>query len=146
VTRERIYQAVRRVPSGRVVTYGQIAAIAGGPRSARAVGQAMRHCPPGVPWHRVVNGQGTISRRGDGSGMLSQRLLLEGEGVRFSRGRIDLDRYGWPAPSARRGFRPERLEPSMARAGGNVSGSCGGRGASRSRVPGASAPRRRLAG
>jgi methylated-DNA-protein-cysteine methyltransferase-like protein len=72
----------------------------------------MRVCPAGVPWHRVVNGRGTISRRGDGSGALSQRLLLEGEGIRFARGRIDLGRFRWLVPersgTARR-FRPELL-------------------------------------
>jgi methylated-DNA-protein-cysteine methyltransferase-like protein len=72
----------------------------------------MRRCPPGVPWHRVVNGSGAISARGDGSGMMSQRLLLEGEGVRFARGRVDLGRFGWrglaPRLSGRR-FRPELL-------------------------------------
>ena len=95
---KRVYALVRRVPVGRVVTYGQVAALAGAPRAARAVGQAMRVCPAGVPWHRVVNGRGTISRRGDGSGALSQRLLLEGEGIRFARGRIDLGRFRWPVP------------------------------------------------
>ena len=110
--RKRVHAPVRRVPAGRVVTYGQVAALVGVPRAARAVGQAMRVCPSGVPWHRVVNGGGTISRRGDGSGALSQRLLLEGEGVRFLRGRIDLRRYRWPTrvrsgPAGR--FRPELL-------------------------------------
>jgi methylated-DNA-protein-cysteine methyltransferase-like protein len=110
--RQRVNALVRRVPRGRVVTYGQVAALAGAPRAARAVGQAMRVCPAGVPWHRVVNGQGTVSPRGDGSGALSQRLLLEGEGVRFVRGRIDLGRYRWTTGSAsgsRRRFRPELL-------------------------------------
>jgi methylated-DNA-protein-cysteine methyltransferase-like protein len=110
--RQRVHALVRRVPAGRVVTYGQVAALVGAPGAARAVGQAMRVCPPGVPWHRVVNGRGTISRRGDGSGALSQRLLLQGEGVRFARGRIDLGRYRWPSGTrsgrARR-FRPELL-------------------------------------
>jgi methylated-DNA-protein-cysteine methyltransferase-like protein len=109
---KRVYALVRRVPSGRVVTYGQVAVLVGAPRAARAVGQAMRVCPAGVPWHRVVNGRGMVSRRGDGSGALSQRLLLEGEGVRFARGRVDFGRYGWTAgaraKTARR-FRPELL-------------------------------------
>jgi len=109
---KRVHALVRRVPAGRVVTYGQVAALVGVPRAARAVGHAMRVCPAGVPWHRVVNGRGTISRRGDGSGALTQRLLLEGEGVRFARGRIDLRRYRWPTAArsgpARR-FRPELL-------------------------------------
>jgi methylated-DNA-protein-cysteine methyltransferase-like protein len=109
-----VYALVRRVPAGRVVTYGQVAAMVGVPRAARTVGQAMRICPAGVPWHRVVNGRGAVSRRGDGSGALSQRLLLEGEGVRFARGRIDLARFRWSARGrtgsgpARR-FRPELL-------------------------------------
>jgi methylated-DNA-protein-cysteine methyltransferase related protein len=93
----RVYAFVRRIPPGRVVTYGQVAALVGKPRAARAVGQAMRYCPDSVPWHRVVNGRGRISRRPSASGMLSQRLLLLREGVRFARGRIDLARYGWSA-------------------------------------------------
>jgi methylated-DNA-protein-cysteine methyltransferase-like protein len=84
------------------VTYGQVAGVVGKPRAARAVGQAMRYCPAGVPWHRVVNGRGRISRRPGVSGMLSQRLLLLREGVRFARGRIDLARYGWAGSSPRR--------------------------------------------
>jgi methylated-DNA-protein-cysteine methyltransferase related protein len=96
--RARVHSLVRRVPAGRVVTYGEVAALVGVPRAARAVGQAMRVCPAGVPWHRVVNGRGAISRRGDGSGALSQRLLLEGEGVRFARGRRR-------RPASRRPFR-----------------------------------------
>jgi methylated-DNA-protein-cysteine methyltransferase-like protein len=108
---KRVHALVRRVPAGRVVTYGQVAALVGAPRAARAVGQAMRVCPSGVPWHRVVNGRGAISPRDDGSGALSQRLLLEGEGVRFARGRIDLGRYRWPTrarPGPAGRFRPER--------------------------------------
>jgi methylated-DNA-protein-cysteine methyltransferase-like protein len=96
-----VYTLVRRVPTGRVVTYGQLAALVGAPRAARAVGGAMRRCPPGVPWHRVVNGRGRISRRPNGSGMLSQRLLLLREGVRLVQGRIDLARYGWRAARSR---------------------------------------------
>lgn len=110
--RQRVNALVRRVPRGRVVTYGQVAALVGAPRAARAVGQAMRVCPAAVPWHRVVNGRGTVSPRGDGSGAFSQRLLLEGEGVRFVRGRIDLERYGWSIGSrsrTTRRFRPELL-------------------------------------
>jgi len=104
VTRTAVYRIVRRVPRGKVVTYGQVAALAGTPRAARAVGQAMRHCPAGVPWHRVVNSQGRVSRRRSGEGMVSQRLLLEGEGVRFARGRIDLRRFRWQI-----GFRVDLL-------------------------------------
>ena len=90
-----VYALVRRVPSGRTVTYGQVAAMLGKPRAARAVGGAMRRCPGGIPWHRVVNAQGRISRRARAAGMLTQRLMLEREGVTFKRGRVDLVRHGW---------------------------------------------------
>jgi methylated-DNA-protein-cysteine methyltransferase-like protein len=90
---------VRRIPRGRVATYGQIAQLAGLGRQARLVGYAMSALPRGtrVPWHRVINAQGAISaRRGDPTGALDQRLLLEAEGVRFDpRGRVSLERYGW---------------------------------------------------
>src|SRR5262249_10150760 len=75
-----VYRLVRRVPRGRVVTYGQVATLLGYPRAARAVGQAMRHCPPSLPWHRVVNARGGISVRGNVGSMLTQRILLEQEG------------------------------------------------------------------
>ena len=102
-----VFALVRRVPPGRVVTYGQVAALLGATRAARAVGHAMRHCAPGVPWHRVVNGQGGISRRANAGSMVSQRLLLEGEGVRFAGGRVDLSRHRWVARSPR--FRVDLL-------------------------------------
>jgi methylated-DNA-protein-cysteine methyltransferase-like protein len=90
-----VWTLVRRIPAGRVATYGQVAALLGAPRAARAVGQAMHRCPAGVPWHRVLNGQGAISRRSDPTSMVSQRLRLQREGVRLARGRVDLGRYGW---------------------------------------------------
>jgi methylated-DNA-protein-cysteine methyltransferase related protein len=93
-----VFRLVGQIPRGRVATYGQIAAMLGWPRAARAVGYAMRHCPPGVPWHRVVNASGGISVRANVSGMLTQRLLLEQEGVTVRRGRIKLDRYQWRNP------------------------------------------------
>ncbi|HXJ82693.1 MAG TPA: MGMT family protein [Candidatus Methylomirabilis sp.] len=92
-----VHRIVRQIPRGQVATYGQIAALLGWPRAARAVGYAMRHCPPGLPWHRVVNASGGISLRANVSGMLTQRLLLEREGVPVRRGRVRLDRYRWRA-------------------------------------------------
>ena len=83
------------------MTYGQIAACLPNRLSARAVGWAMHGCPPGVPWHRVVNARGGISLRANVSGMLTQRILLEREGVRFVRERIDLIRYRWRGPRRR---------------------------------------------
>ncbi|HJV64209.1 MAG TPA: MGMT family protein [Geomonas sp.] len=93
-----IYAVVARIPRGRVATYGQIARLAGLPRSARFVGYALSALTDkSIPWHRVVNAQGEISLRSDGDeGGELQRLRLEGEGVLFDRhGRIDLKRYLW---------------------------------------------------
>lgn len=94
----RIYAAVRKVPRGRVATYGQIATLAGLPGRARQVGYALYALQDGrVPWHRVVNAQGCISARAnEPGGSLLQRMRLEQEGVEFdARGRIPLDRFGW---------------------------------------------------
>jgi methylated-DNA-protein-cysteine methyltransferase-like protein len=108
---ERIYAVVARIPPGRVATYGQVAALAGLPRQARRVGFALRSAPEGspLPWQRVVNARGEISRRG-GLGWEEgyQRHLLEEEGVAFdARGRIDLERFGWdPEERPRRRPRP----------------------------------------
>jgi methylated-DNA-protein-cysteine methyltransferase-like protein len=99
-----VYRLVRRVPRGTVVTYGQIALMLGTPRSARAVGGAMGRCPDDVPWHRVVNAQGGISRRRRDVGMLTQRIRLEQEGVRLRRGKVWLSRFQWQ-PRGRRGRR-----------------------------------------
>jgi methylated-DNA-protein-cysteine methyltransferase related protein len=97
--RAAVYGLVRRVPRGQVVTYGQVAAMLRRPRSARAVGGAMKRCPDDVPWHRVVNAQGGISRRRVASGMLTQRIRLEQEGIRLRRGRVPLKHYRWEGAS-----------------------------------------------
>ena len=111
-----VYLVVRRIPAGRTVTYGQVAAMLGRPRAARAVGGAMRRCPAGVPWHRVLNAQGRISRRARAAGMLTQRLLLEREGVIVRRGRVDLARHAWDAVAGIRDRRPRRRrEPRAGR-------------------------------
>jgi methylated-DNA-protein-cysteine methyltransferase-like protein len=90
-----VWRLVRRIPRGRVVTYGQLAAALGRPRAARAVGRAMGGCPPDIPWHRVVNARGGISRRARMSGMVTQRLRLEAEGVVVRGGRVRLARHQW---------------------------------------------------
>ena len=102
---EMIWRVVARVPRGRVATYGQIARMAGLLNGARTVGWALRALPDGrrvggrpVPWHRVINAQGTISPRGgeDGGGASRQSAALKREGIRVPRGgRIDLRRYLW---------------------------------------------------
>lgn len=94
------YRQVRRIPRGRVATYGQVAALAGLPRHARQVGYALHALPENsrVPWHRVVNAKGEISLRPSTGHDQLQRLLLEKEGVRFGpAGRIDLKRFQWGA-------------------------------------------------
>jgi methylated-DNA-protein-cysteine methyltransferase related protein len=95
----KIYAVIRRIPPGKVATYGQVAALAGLPRRARMVGAALRNTPDdlSLPWQRVINAQGTVSRR-SGLGVEEgyQRHLLEEEGVVFSdSGRIDLERFRW---------------------------------------------------
>jgi methylated-DNA-protein-cysteine methyltransferase-like protein len=99
---ERIYAMTRRIPPGKVTTYGQIAELVGG-CTARMVGYAMaalkRGTAPDVPWQRVINAQGKISVHGDGIGNAMQRVLLEQEGVVFdSQDRVDFSRFGWPGP------------------------------------------------
>jgi methylated-DNA-protein-cysteine methyltransferase-like protein len=89
---------VKRVPRGRVATYGQIAALAGIPGAARQVGYALHSTPKSmrIPWQRVVNARGAVSRRADPDDEVYQRRLLESEGVRFDEhGRIPLERYAW---------------------------------------------------
>jgi methylated-DNA-protein-cysteine methyltransferase-like protein len=98
----RIYAMVRRVPRGKVTTYGRIAALVGG-CTARMVGYAMaalkRGSPPDVPWQRVINAQGKISVHGDGIGNAMQRAILEEEGVEFDKNdRVDFSRFGWSGP------------------------------------------------
>ncbi len=91
----RVYALVRKIPRGKVVTYGQIARALGSPHAARTVGWAMHACPADVPWHRVVNARGEISLRPT-IGYHEQRARLKAEGVRFNRmGKIDLQKYGW---------------------------------------------------
>lgn len=96
-----IYVVVKKIPRGRVATYGQIAALAGMPRHARQAGYALAATPENmkIPWHRVINAQGRISLRlrhwESGSDDL-QRILLEAEGVTFdSSGKVNLKRFQW---------------------------------------------------
>lgn len=93
---------MRRVPRGRVVTYGQVAAILGQPRGARAVGMALGALSGAeagtVPWHRVIGAAGRCTRR-DGFWAELQRELLEAEGIVFdARGHVDLRRVRWKGP------------------------------------------------
>ncbi len=99
---QRIYEIVKRIPRGRVATYGQIADLSGLAGHARMVGYAMSALEDDrVPWHRVVNAQGGISPRYP-TCVRQQRRLLEAEGVRFNpRGRVELERHRWRPRSPR---------------------------------------------
>ena len=95
---ERIYDVVRRIPRGRVTSYGEVARLAGIPRHARQVGYALNHLTgdTDVPWHRVLNAAGEVARRADPDAGRWQRTLLEAEGVEFDeRGRVALRKYWW---------------------------------------------------
>ena len=94
---ERIYAITRQIPRGKVATYGQLARLAGAPRSARAAGYAMAACSdPAVPCHRVVDRFGGTKAAFDAYAPGTQRALLEAEGVGFlPDGRVDLARYQW---------------------------------------------------
>jgi methylated-DNA-protein-cysteine methyltransferase-like protein len=93
---EQVYRLVRRVPRGRVITYGSIARLLGDPRKAREVGWAMAACPGDVPAHRVINRLGAVSGEADMPGGAVRRMMLEDEGVKFdARGRCDLKVYEW---------------------------------------------------
>ena len=96
---ERIYAVVRKIPRGRVTTYGTVARLAGLPGHARLVGYALHALKDatGLPWHRVINAQGKLSlARGGASAGLTQRLRLEREGVAVDAAdRVSLKRFGW---------------------------------------------------
>ena len=92
-----VWQVVGGIPRGHVLTYGEVARLAGMSRAARRVSMAMRRAPRGLqlPWHRVINAQGRISFPPDSSGHQRQKELLEQEGVVFLNGKIDLERFGY---------------------------------------------------
>ena len=98
----RIYRVVKRIPKGRVATYGVVARLAGSPGAARTVGWALSALPDDtdVPWWRVLNASGRISLGAREHGAVVQRALLLREGVRFAPGgAVSLSTFGWPAES-----------------------------------------------
>jgi methylated-DNA-protein-cysteine methyltransferase-like protein len=95
-----IYDLVRRIPPGKVATYGQISHYVAG-STPRIVGFALAGVKPGsdIPWQRVINARGEISPHRGGEGSSRQRDILEDEGIEFDRkGRIDLNEFGWRGP------------------------------------------------
>ena len=91
--RERVYKLVRRIPAGRVMTYGQIAELLGDGYTARTVGFAMHGADDGTPWHRVVNASGACSTLNIVLPHDKQQRMLESEGVVFENGKCDLQTF-----------------------------------------------------
>jgi methylated-DNA-protein-cysteine methyltransferase-like protein len=112
---ERVWRIVKRVPRGRVVTYGQLARIIEHRLSPVGVGWAVRAAPEGtIPWHRVVNSRGGISTEREHPGL--QRAMLEAEGIRFdAEGQLDLARVGWKATGRRETLDAKRRRARVAR-------------------------------
>ena len=97
-TFEKIYEVVKRIPKGRVATYGQVAAFAGNPRWSQIVGYALHVNPDtsSIPCHRVVNRFGQTAKAFAFGGEDAQRKLLEAEGVSFtSDGKVDMEKHLW---------------------------------------------------
>jgi len=106
--RERVFRIVRAIPSGHVMTYGQIAEILGEGYTPRTVGFVMHSSNDKTPWHRVINAQGGCSTRGLVLPHDKQQRMLEAEGITFNqRGRCELQKYLWiPAkPKTKRNSR-----------------------------------------
>mmetsp|Transcript_13375 Transcript_13375/g.21936 ORF Transcript_13375/g.21936 Transcript_13375/m.21936 type:complete len:109 (-) Transcript_13375:743-1069(-) len=96
--REQVLHAVRKIPKGKVTSYGHIARLAGNPRRARIVGNILAHASPQdeVPWQRVINAQGVISIRNPSTTKDEQKEKLEDEGVEFiDKYQVDLVVSGW---------------------------------------------------
>lgn len=109
-----IYKGVRKIPRGKVITYGGLARLLKIRGGARAAGHALAACPAGqgIPWHRVVGAKGRILLREPHAAL--QRKLLQSEGVAFAGSSVDLSAHQWrPAKPARR--RKSRQEPSRPR-------------------------------
>jgi len=101
-------RVIRAIPRGRVVTYGQVAALAGRPRAGRAVAWVLHSSSDAaaLPWHRVINGRGGISL-GRGRGFEEQKKRLAAEGVAVGRGgRVDLKRFQWEPKDGAAGRSP----------------------------------------
>ena len=93
----KIYELARRIPKGKVATYGQLAKLAGNARAARAVGMAMRTNPdiPKTPCHRVVASDGSLTGYSAGHGIPTKKKMLEAEGVKFKGAKVDLRASQW---------------------------------------------------
>lgn len=93
---KRIYEAVKKIPKGRVATYGQVAALAGDKNMAQAVGNALHRNPDPdtIPCYRVVNSKGELAGEFAFGGPGAQQRLLEADGIEVTDGKVDLKKYG----------------------------------------------------
>lgn len=99
--RDRVYALIRKIPKGKVATYGQVAKLVGSPGAARAVGLCMKINPdaPRTPCHRVVASDGSLTGYSAPGGILKKKSMLMKEGVRLLGNRIDLARSQWHSPA-----------------------------------------------
>lgn len=105
-----VYRLVKKIPRGRVTTYGELAQALRLPGGARAVGYAMAACPNGrgIPWHRVIGAGGKVRMPEPYASL--QRKLLQTERVEMEGARIDLKRFGWSPTKTKRRL-PKRPKP-----------------------------------
>lgn len=96
--KEDVYKIVGQIPRGRVMTYGQIAALCGSPRAARQVGQVAHLGPMELPWQRVVNKTGGLARGYTTGGLEAHKRALEVDGVEVKDYRVDIERLLWWPP------------------------------------------------
>lgn len=94
-----IYAAIRRVPRGKVSSYGAIAQVAGLPRRARLVGTVLKNSSPSLrlPWHRIVTSSGRLAFPIGSDPFRTQRARLMREGIKFANNKIDMRLYAWPS-------------------------------------------------
>jgi methylated-DNA-protein-cysteine methyltransferase-like protein len=113
---EPVYRVVKKIPRGRVTTYGEIARSLRLPGGARAAGYAMAACPSGqgIPWHRVVGAGGRLLIAEPHASL--QRRLLETEGIDTSGRRIDMARYSWSPAKKKPRPAPKRKKAKPSRA------------------------------
>lgn len=108
--RERVFEIVRQIPSGKVMTYGQIAELLGEGYTARTIGYTMHEAPEDVPWQRVINSKGGCSTAMMTMPLNKQQLILESEGIVFNeKGFCDLNIYRWMPE----GYEKEDDQPSL---------------------------------
>lgn len=100
---KRIYEAVKKIPKGRVATYGQVAELAGDKKMARAVGNALHKNPDpeNIPCYRVVNAKGELAGEFAFGGAGAQARLLEADGIEVTDGKVDLEKYAYAPKAAR---------------------------------------------